>query len=227
MTVRSSEFRPTEFLMKRCVRATSWWAIAGLFGLVDLAPFALLSGRAADPSGREPHVLFGERFDDSRLLERGWYDGVDFTISNRLPYAGQGCIEYAWKTGATKPASSSGVRHLFEATDTVSLRCYIKLSKCWGWTGRAYHPHLMHFMTTENEKFAGPAASHLTVYIELWNGKLRLASQDIQNKDMPHGLTQGPLKGVTTRNCTTARMHSLWMTSGIVSRPCSSSIAST
>ena len=27
------------------------------------------------------------------------------------------------------------------------------------------------------------------------NGKLRLAAQDIQNKDKPHGLTQGPLKG--------------------------------
>jgi hypothetical protein len=53
----------------------------------------------------------------------------------------------------------------------------------------------MHFMTTENDKFRGPAASHLTVYIEPWNGKLRLAAQDIQNQDQPHGLTQGPLKG--------------------------------
>jgi hypothetical protein len=53
----------------------------------------------------------------------------------------------------------------------------------------------MHFMTSENGKFHGPAASHLTVYIEPWDGKLRLAAQDIQNKDKPHGLTQGPLKG--------------------------------
>ena len=50
-------------------------------------------------------------------------------------------------------------------------------------------------MTTENGKFHGPAASHLTLYIEPVNGKLRLAAQDIQNKDAPHGLTQGPLKG--------------------------------
>ena len=53
----------------------------------------------------------------------------------------------------------------------------------------------MHFMTTENEKWHGPAASHLTVYIEPQEGKLRLAAQDIQNKDAPHGLMQGPLKG--------------------------------
>ena len=84
---------------------------------------------------------------------------------------------------------------MFEATDTVYLRCYIKLSKGWGWTGKPYHPHLIQFMTTENEKFHGPAASHLTVYVEPWNGHLRLAAQDIQNKDQPHGLTQGPLKG--------------------------------
>ena len=50
-------------------------------------------------------------------------------------------------------------------------------------------------MTTENEKFWGPAASHLTVYIEPCNGKLRLAATDIQNKDAPHSLTQGPLRG--------------------------------
>ena len=84
---------------------------------------------------------------------------------------------------------------MFEATDTVYLRCYLKLSKGWGWTGKPYHPHLFQFMTTENGKFHGPAASHLTVYVEAWNGHLRLAAQDIQNKDQPHGLTQGPLKG--------------------------------
>jgi hypothetical protein len=139
--------------------------------------------------------LFSESFENPRLLERGWYDGSKFTIANTRPFAGKGCMEYAWKTGGTTPANSSGIRHLFEATDTVALRCYIRLSKGWGWTGRDYHPHLMHFMTTENPIFHGPAASHLTVYIEPQNGRLRLAATDIQNKDAPHGLTQGPLRG--------------------------------
>jgi predicted amidohydrolase len=53
----------------------------------------------------------------------------------------------------------------------------------------------MHFMTTENGAYHGPAASHLTLYIEPQEGKLRLAAQDIQNRDAPHGLTQGPLRG--------------------------------
>jgi hypothetical protein len=77
----------------------------------------------------------------------------------------------------------------------VSIRFYLKLSKGWGWSGRNYHPHLTHFLTTENSKWHGPAASHLTLYIEPVGGKLRLAAQDIQNKDTPHGLTQGPLRG--------------------------------
>jgi len=84
---------------------------------------------------------------------------------------------------------------LFEPSEEVWLRFYLKLSKNWGWTGRNYHPHLLHFLTTENPKFHGPAASHLTLYVEPVNGKLRLAATDIQNEKMPHGLTQGSLRG--------------------------------
>jgi len=144
------------------------------------------------PVADEP--LFSEGFDDERLAERGWYDGAKFKIAPGAQ-AGKGCLEYHWAQGGTTPDTSTGIRRLFEPTETVHLRCHIKLSKGWGWTGRAYHPHLMHFMTTENGKWDGPAASHLTVYIEPQEGRLRLAAQDIQNKDKPRGLTQGPLKG--------------------------------
>ncbi|MEW6305997.1 MAG: hypothetical protein AB1705_21180 [Verrucomicrobiota bacterium] len=159
------------------------WGLALVFGICGHAV-------AAESTG----VLFSESFEDSDLWQRGWYDGGKFTIAG-TPFAGKGCLEFAWKAGGTTPASSTGVRRLFEPSDTVYLRCHIRLSKGWGWTGRGYHPHLMHFMTTENAKYHGPAASHLTVYIEPQNGRLRLAAQDIQNKDAPHGLTQGPIKG--------------------------------
>ncbi len=140
-------------------------------------------------------VSFHEGFDDVRLLERGWYDGRDFKISGQDAHSGRGCIEYHWKPGTTVPDTSSAIRHAFAPTETVYVRFYIRLSKGWSWTGRAYHPHLMHFMTTENDAYRGPAARHLTLYIEPQEGRLRLAAQDIQNKDAPHGLTQGPLKG--------------------------------
>ncbi|MBI5758308.1 MAG: hypothetical protein HZA46_07310 [Planctomycetales bacterium] len=181
--------------MRRRALATTLYAtgvlLCGFAGLPSAQP----SATAADPIEKRPGVLFRESFDDQRLLQRGWYDGDKFSISANERYAGEGCVEYFWKNDATTPTSSSGIRHLFEPTDTVFLRCYIKLSKSWGWTRRDYHPHLMQFMTTENSKFHGPAGSHLTVYVEPQNGKLRLAAQDIQNKDQPHGLTQGPLRG--------------------------------
>ena len=149
---------------------------------------------AALALGRPDDLRFTEAFEDDKLADRGFYDGGKFKISGAA-FAGKGCIEYHWAAGGSTPDSSTGMRRLFEPSDTVYVRFAIKLSKGWGWTGRSYHPHLMHFMTTENPKFHGPAASHLTVYIEPQEGKLRLAAQDIQNKDAKHGLTQGPLKG--------------------------------
>ena len=145
---------------------------------------------AADPAA----PLFTESFDDARLESRGWYDlGPARIVAGAK--AGKGCIEYEWVKGQGNVQGSSPMRRLFEPTDRVYLRYYLKLSKGWGWSGRNYHPHLSHFMTTENGQWHGPAASHLTTYTEPVGGKLRLALQDIQNKDAPHGLTQGPLKG--------------------------------
>jgi hypothetical protein len=160
-----------------------------LFGL-GLALADSVCASDALPSG----VVFNENFDDSNLAKRDWYDGTDFRIAGEAK-AGAGCIEYEWREGDSRAGGSAGVRRLFAPTEEVWLRFYLKLSKGWGWSGRNYHPHLVHFMTTENSKWHGPAASHLTVYIEPMNGKLRLAAQDIQNEKSPHGLTQGPLKG--------------------------------
>jgi hypothetical protein len=144
----------------------------------------------ADPTA----ASFAESFDDANLQAREWYDLNGIRIAAGAK-AGKGCIEYEWALGKPNAQGSSPMRRLFEPTDRVYLRYYLKLSKGWGWSGRNYHPHLTHFMTTENGQWHGPAASHLTVYLEPVGGKLRLAAQDIQNKDAKHGLTQGPLKG--------------------------------
>jgi hypothetical protein len=138
--------------------------------------------------------LFSENFDNAKLKSRKWYDMTRIRIADGA-LAGKGCIEYKWIDKKSKGQASSSMRHLFKPTDKVYIRFYLKLSKGWGWTGRNYHPHLVHFLTTENPKYHGPAASHLTLYVEPVNGKLRLAATDIQNKSMPHGLTQGRLKG--------------------------------
>lgn len=153
---------------------------------------------SAEASGAAPRaegILFSESFDDAGLLKRGWYDGARFKIATTGAYAGKGCIEYRWQEGSTKPYTSSGIRHALAPTEEVFIRYYIRLSAGWRWSGRAYHPHLTHFLTNANGKWHGPARSHLTLYIEPVNGKLRLGATDMQNVDMPHGLTQGPLRG--------------------------------
>ena len=140
-------------------------------------------------------ILFSESFDDTNLLNRGWYDSTNkIRISNKDAYAGAGCIEYKWEDGG-KVVGSRGLRHLFAPTEVVYIRFYMKLSKGWGWSGRSYHPHMLHFLTTENSKYHGPARSHLTLYIEANSGRLRLGATDMQNAGAPHGLTQGPLRG--------------------------------
>ena len=141
-----------------------------------------------------PALFFAEGFEDTRLTSRGWYD-VDGCVLTDQAVVGKRAIQYHLPKGKLTPSDSTGVRHSIEPTEVVYLRFYLKLSPDWSWTNKPYGPHLLHFMTTENDKYHGPAASHLTLYIEPVNGKLRLAAQDIQNRDMPHGLTQGPLRG--------------------------------
>jgi len=121
-----------------------------------------------------PKLLFSESFDDAELLQRKWYDTSPPRIAGEA-VAGKGCIEFEWADRGSTPLCSSAARRLFEPSEQVAIRYYLKLSKGWGWSGRDYHPHLTHFMTTENGPWHGPAASHLTLYIEPMGGKLRLA----------------------------------------------------
>ena len=156
---------------------------------------AVLIGNGIAEETKSSSILLAESFDDADLLKRDWYDGSRFKIVSEGAFAGKGCIEFRWKAKATSSHTSSGARHFIRATEELYIRFYIKLSKNWGWSGRDYHPHLAHFLTTENGKWHGPARSHLTLYMEPVNGKLRLGATDMENEDMPHGLTQGPLKG--------------------------------
>lgn len=181
--------------MRRSRLAPISGVAAGLLCCFSLLPIGQFTTTAAEPAKPPAGDFFSESFEDARLVQRGWYDGDKFTIATKDAHKGAGCLEFRWEDRGTSPANSRGMRRLFEPTETVHLRFHMRLSKGWGWTGRGYHPHLIQFMTTENGAYHGPAGSHLTVYVEPWEGRLRLAAQDIQNKDRPHGLTQGPLRG--------------------------------
>ncbi|HEX5103144.1 MAG TPA: hypothetical protein VFV87_05005 [Pirellulaceae bacterium] len=156
--------------------------------------FANVALAACLACGADSDVLFSESFDDAELAKRAWYDVGAVRIAGDAA-AGKACLEYEWVAGKDNVQGSSPMRRLFEPSDRVHVRFDLKLSEGFGWSGRSYHPHLINLLTTENGKWHGPAASRLTLYIEPVGGKLRLAAQDIQNKDAPHGLTQGPLRG--------------------------------
>ena len=145
--------------------------------------------------GAGPSIQFQERFEDADLPGRGWYDGRNYRLAEMDASDGKRCVQFHFSKGSELPGDTWGARHALEPTEEVYLSFSFKLSKGWKWTNRPYGPHLLHFMTTENDRYHGPAQSHLTLYIEPVNGKLRLAAQDIQNAKAPHGLTQGPLRG--------------------------------
>jgi hypothetical protein len=172
-----------------------------LYGAADVWKLTSLQDAAPAGAGR---AFFEESFDDADLAKRDWYDGTHVRIVPRdaarevareRQATGDACIEYEWSARGAGVSGSAPVRHLVPPVDQLYVRFDLRLSEGWGWSGKNYHPHLLHLLTTENDRFAGPAATHLTLYIEPVDGKLRLAAQDIQNKDAPHGLTQGPLKG--------------------------------
>jgi hypothetical protein len=149
----------------------------------------------ASTDAKAPGLHFVERFEDADLQKRGFYDGDGkFTLADEAA-EGKKSLQYRFETGKILPSDSSGMRRLFEPGDSAYLRYRMKVTPNWKWTNRPYGPHLFLFMTTENDRYHGPASSRLTTYVEPVNGKLRLAAQDIQNKNAPHGLTQGPLRG--------------------------------
>src|SRR3569623_1776258 len=81
---------------------------------------------AAEFEDRPACVLFSEGVDDARLLDRGWYDGEKFNIARDGARAGSGCIAFHWNKD--KSPGFSGSRRQFEPSETIYLRCYMKLS---------------------------------------------------------------------------------------------------
>ena len=72
---------------------------------------------------------------------------------------------------------------LLKPVSNVTIGFYMKHSPNWKWTGVDWHPHEFHFITDVDPAYIGPAHTHLTFYIEVVNGKPRLAIQDGKNID--------------------------------------------
>ncbi|MBN2289872.1 MAG: hypothetical protein JXQ83_11110 [Candidatus Glassbacteria bacterium] len=163
-------------LVARCL----WLSAAALSCTADTG--RELPAAGSDPAG--PEVLFQESFEDTCWVARGWYDGAGMRITDRehIPGSGHSCV-WHWAGAGDIGPEGKGARVLFTPVESVTLSFHLKHSDNWAWTGVNWHPHELHFMTTENGPFDGPAFSHLTFYVEVVNGRPRLAIQDGQNID--------------------------------------------
>ncbi len=138
----------------------------------------------ADPDARNTRILFRESFEDTSFTSRGWYDGprMEITSYEPSPAGGGSCVWHWRKAGDVKPGGGGG-RVLFEPVESVTLSFYMKHGADWSWTGVDWHPHELHFVTTEDDPLCGPAYTHLTFYVEAVNGVPRIAIQDGRNID--------------------------------------------
>ena len=129
-------------------------------------------------------LLFEELFEDTKWTERGWFDGprMQITSTEHILGSEHACVWHWSQAGAIAP-EGKGARVPLKPVENVILSFHIKHSKNWKWTGVNWHPHEFHFLTNVDPPFIGPAYTHLTFYIEVVNGKPRVAIQDGQNID--------------------------------------------
>ncbi|MGH7590013.1 MAG: Ig-like domain-containing protein [Gemmatimonadales bacterium] len=139
------------------------------------------------PPPPPPDALLHEDFDNGSFANRGWYDNTAMTISTAQHLTGSvASLEIHYPQGATEPTWGGASRHLFTPTSSVYLSYWVKYSTNWVGSGKPYHPHEFLFLTTDDDPYAGPSATHLTAYVEqnYQNGGIPLLElQDGSNID--------------------------------------------
>ncbi len=129
-------------------------------------------------------ILFVENFEDNDFASRGWYDGSKGTISTAEHINGSSaCFECKFLQGQRGCSAGTPSRHLFTETDELYISYWVKYSANWEGSNKPYHPHEFNIMTNADDKYVGPAITHLTLYIEQNEGKPLLALQDSKNVD--------------------------------------------
>jgi hypothetical protein len=174
---------------KRSVRLSA--SLAAAAGLV-LALFSIAPAQVVQK------LPFRETFEDTAFTSRGWYDSpqIRITADQHIQGSGHACVWHWRKKGDVMPDGKGG-RVLFNPVESVTLSFSMKHSADWTWTGVNWHPHEMHFMTTKDDAFWGPAYTFLTLYVEVVNGEPRMAIQDSRNIDTTQ--LRKDLAGVTEK----------------------------
>ncbi|HQK19227.1 MAG TPA: hypothetical protein PLJ27_17325, partial [Polyangiaceae bacterium] len=144
------------------------------------------SGGAAGASP-EVTIYFTEEFEDAEYKTRGWYESLPKTLSSDS-HSGSHSLECTYNKGQPDCSGQGAGRHLFPETDAVYLGYWVKYSSDFVGSGKPYHPHEFYFLTNKDDKYEGPAFTHLTLYLEShWEsasaGALWVGFQDGKNID--------------------------------------------
>lgn len=130
-------------------------------------------------------ILFEEPFEDGDTASRGWYDQGPAVLSTteHAPIPGStSSFRCHFPMGANVCEGRPG-RHLFEEVESVYLSYWVKFEVGWVGSGRPYHPHEFHFITNQDDRYVGPANTHLTTYTEQVGLRPMMAIQDSRNVD--------------------------------------------
>jgi hypothetical protein len=143
-------------------------------------------------------VLLQESFDDANFSSRGWYDVGGMPISTTEYYGDSGgSLEMHFTNGSITPVGT-GMRHALAESDRIYMRYAIKFTSSWTGSNHSYQPHMFYFLTNKEGRYAGPAETHLTAYVEQNEGHGRFGWQDTLNIDQSQ-------IGVDLTNVTEAR----------------------
>ena len=113
--------------------------------------------------------LFVERFEDTSIGSRDWFDGTTVPVVAGARTGGEGAsvAQWSWASSATTPTNFVVARKDFTPTDSIYLSYWVQHSTNWVGSGQGDHPHLMHFLTTDDDHYGSLSQSHLTAYSEL------------------------------------------------------------
>ncbi|BBO67258.1 hypothetical protein DSCA_11880 [Desulfosarcina alkanivorans] len=117
--------------------------------------------------------IMSESFENNSWSSRGWYDGTDSTGTALGGYQGN-ALRWTWTTGSTRPTGFSTIRRVLdESVDEFLIEYYVKHDTGWQGSGLAWHPHLIHVLSSEDTAYQGFAGSNSNLYFEsiVSNGK--------------------------------------------------------
>jgi hypothetical protein len=137
-------------------------------------------------------TLLSESFESGSLAAHGWFDVTTVAVATdaRPGSAGTHVLQWRWATGSVAPQGASRID--FTPSNGVYLSYWVKMSTNWIGSGKAYHPHLFHFITDADDHYTGLASNHLTTYDELLykpgqGGMVyQMAAQDAANMNVPN-----------------------------------------